>query len=60
VRALLRAAQRFWPFGEPIIPMYTYDPQAVQQLLESERCEVRLHNVETDRFEKAIVVFRKR
>jgi SAM-dependent methyltransferase len=59
-RHLLRLARRLWPFGEPLIPMYTYDLKEVQQLLEAVGCEVRPYHLKTDRFEKAIVVFRKK
>jgi SAM-dependent methyltransferase len=60
LRQFLRTARGLLPRGEPIIPMYTYDLREVQQLLEAAGCEVRSQKVETDRFEKAILVFRKK
>lgn len=57
-RRLLRRLRPWLPSAEPLIPMYIYDLDEIQQVLRSAGCtRVHFERVAVPSFEKAVVVF---
>jgi tRNA/tmRNA/rRNA uracil-C5-methylase (TrmA/RlmC/RlmD family) len=58
LRRFLRALRKYSPFGEPVIPMYVYDLNRIEQTLRAAGMgRIHVTRTPTPPFEKAIVAF---